>query len=275
MKSTTIQCALVAAALVSPAIADDAPAPKGNFLSSLKQSFSEDYEREVIRGHFDVGTPPDSHRYYCLIDPKTGKIQEMGIAGTPTPRRDGMTGIQGASVSFYSCADAEAKGLLLTSEYHVSLMPGSKASAAPAAAARPAPPSGASADASPALKTTDPMAALQSFVEVYNSGDSTRLTSLLSDSTDFAWVQPDGHTVWGRQGATEALALSRSAGSQLQLQSEDGRTISLASKTAILIIKLRLTQTSQAPRMIRCSGVVIQTAKGWRIASLAMTPELT
>lgn len=273
MNTTIIPYALLAIGLAGSAYADDAPAPKGNFLSSLKQSFRADYDREVVRGHFDIGTPPSSHRYYCLIDPKTGKIEEMGIAGTPTRRRDGMTGVEGASVSFYSCADAEAKGQLVTSDYHVTMATGAKARAAPAPAS--APPPAVSGDISRKLSTTDPMATLQSFIEVYNSGDSAGLTSLLTDSTDFAWVQPNGRTVWGRQGVAEALQASRSAGSQLQLQTEDGRTISLASKTTILITKLRLTQTSQDPRIIRCSGVIVQTPKGWRIASLFMTPELT
>jgi hypothetical protein len=276
MVTMTIPYALLAIGLASSAYADDTPAPTGNFLSSLKQSFSEDYDREVVRGHFDIGTPPSPHRYYCLVDPKTGKIEEMGIAGTPTRRRDGMIRIEGASVSFYSCADAEAKGQLVTSDYHVTMATGAKARVAPASASGPAPaPAPAvSGDNSLKLNTTDPMATLQSFIEVYNSGDSAGLTSLLTDSTDFAWVQPDGRTVWGRQGAAEALQASRSAGALLQLQTEDGHTISLASKTTILITKLRLTQTSQEPRIIRCSGVIVQTPKGWRIASLFMTPEL-
>jgi hypothetical protein len=273
MKTMTAAWVLLAAAIAGNACADDTPEPKGNFLSSLKQSFSEDYEHEVVRGHFDIGTPPNSHRYYCLIDPKTGKAEENGIAGTPTPRRNGMTGIEGASVSFYSCSDAAAKGLLVTSEYHVTLAAGAKTPAPTSAPAAIVTTPSTTADPSLKLSTTDPLATLQSFIEIYNSGDSAALTSLLADSTDFAWVQPDGSTAWGRQAATEALQASRSAGSQLQLQSGDGRTISLASKTAILIMSLRLTQTGQDPRIIRCSGVVVQTAKGWRIASLFMTPE--
>jgi len=35
----------------------DAPAslPQQSFLSSLKQAFNKDFDREVVRGHFDLG----------------------------------------------------------------------------------------------------------------------------------------------------------------------------------------------------------------------------
>jgi hypothetical protein len=263
---TPTRWALLVIVVASAAFADDTPAPTGNFLSSLKQSFSEDYEHEVVRGHFDVGAPPNSHRYYCLINPKTGKAEQNGIAGTLAPRRDGMTGIEGASVSFYSCMDAESKGLLVTNEYHLSTdvhPPTVQAVSTPVADVR-----------SPKSSTADPMATLQSFIDVYNRGDSAALSALLTDSTDFAWVLPDGRAVWGREAAVQAVQTSRSAGSQLQLQSEDGRTISPAARTAILIANLRMTQAGQGSKTIRCSGVIVQTSKGWRIASLFMTPEL-
>jgi ketosteroid isomerase-like protein len=254
-------------AFTSAAFADDTPVPTGNFLSSLKQSFSEDYEHEVVRGHFDIGPAPNSHRYYCLVNPNTGKTENNGIAGTPVRRRDGMTGIEGASVSFYSCSDAESKGLLVTNEYHVTI------ASAPHAPQVPALP--VIQDRSPKSTTTDPMAVLRSFIDVFNGGDSAALASLLIDSTEFAWVQPDGSAVFGRQAAAEALQALHFSGSTLQLETENGRTISAASNTVILIIKLRLTQQSQDPRMIRCSGVMVETPKGWRIASLFMTPEAT
>src|ERR1700761_2872353 len=145
MKAITIHCALFALALAAPASADEPPAPKGSFLSSLKQSFREDYQHEVVRGHFDVGASPNAHRYYCLLDPKTGKVEEMGVAGTPTHRRDGTTGIEGASVSLYSCVDADAKGQLVTADYRVTLAPTAKA--APATAAAPAPAAAAAVSA--------------------------------------------------------------------------------------------------------------------------------
>src|ERR1700716_2774158 len=53
----------------------DAPTslPQQSFFSSLKQAFNKDFDHEVVRGHFDLGSPPNAHRYYCLVDPKTGK----------------------------------------------------------------------------------------------------------------------------------------------------------------------------------------------------------
>jgi hypothetical protein len=92
-------------------------ASKGTFFSSLKQAFKEDFDHEVVRGHFDVGSPPDVHRYYCLVDPKTGKSETNGVGGQPVLRHDGMTGIRAGAVSFYSCVNAEQQGNLVTSGY--------------------------------------------------------------------------------------------------------------------------------------------------------------
>jgi hypothetical protein len=93
------------------------PAPQESFFSSLKQAFRQDFDREVVRGHFDVGSPPDVHRYYCLVDAKTGKREPSGVAGEPVPRADGMTGIKGSAVSLYSCLSAEQQGTLVTDGY--------------------------------------------------------------------------------------------------------------------------------------------------------------
>jgi hypothetical protein len=95
-------------------------APAGNFFSSLKQAINQDFDHEVVRGHFDVGSPPDVHRYYCLVDPKTGKREANGVAGQPFVRPDTMTGIKSAAVSFYSCANAEQQGSLVTEGYVLS-----------------------------------------------------------------------------------------------------------------------------------------------------------
>lgn len=94
-----------------------AEAPAGNFLSSLKQAFNQDFDREVVRGHFDVGSPPDAHRYYCLVDAKTGKSEANGVGGQTALRPDGMTGIKAGAVSLYSCAAAEQQGILVTTGY--------------------------------------------------------------------------------------------------------------------------------------------------------------
>jgi hypothetical protein len=100
----------------------DAPTslPQQSFLSSLKQAFNKDFDREVVRGHFDLGSPPNARRYYCLVDPKTGKREPNGVLGQPVARADGMTGIKAGSVSLYSCDDAEKQRVLVTTGYVVS-----------------------------------------------------------------------------------------------------------------------------------------------------------
>ena len=95
--------------------------PSGNFFSSLKQAINADFDREVVRGHFDVGSPPDVHRYYCLVDAKTGKKEANGVGGQPILRPDGMTGIKSGAVSFYSCGNAEQQGSLVTEGYVLSV----------------------------------------------------------------------------------------------------------------------------------------------------------
>ena len=95
-------------------------APQGGFLSCLKQGFAQDLEREVVRGHFDVSLPSGTQRYYCLLDPKTGKSEANAVSGELVSRRDGMTGMKGAAVTFYRCTDAEQKGMLVTTGYLVS-----------------------------------------------------------------------------------------------------------------------------------------------------------
>ncbi|HET7757073.1 MAG TPA: hypothetical protein VFK87_07445, partial [Steroidobacteraceae bacterium] len=111
---------------------------KGGFLASLKQAFEQDPEREVVLGHFDVGKPTDTHRFYCLVDPKTGKKEPNAVGGKPVRRRDGMTGITGPAVSPLSCADAEQKGLLITSGYVLKGVAARPASAGAGPAEKPA-----------------------------------------------------------------------------------------------------------------------------------------
>ncbi len=122
------------------------PGTHGGFFSSLKQAFSEDVGREVVWAHFDVGTAPDTHRFYCLLDPKTGKHEPNGVAGQPFVRPDGMTGLKSPAISPVSCADAEQKGILSTDGYSVKTSSGGKtaavtgpAAAQGTAAASPAP----------------------------------------------------------------------------------------------------------------------------------------
>jgi hypothetical protein len=91
--------------------------PQQSFFSSLKQAFNKDFDHELVRGHFDLGSPPNVRRYYCLVDAKTGRREPNGVLGQPVPAADGKTGIQGGSVSLYSCDNAEKQGMLVTTGY--------------------------------------------------------------------------------------------------------------------------------------------------------------
>src|SRR5271170_4453237 len=104
----------------STSASGDADLVPGNFFSSLKQAFNKDFDHEVVRGHFEVGTAPNARRYYCLVDPKTGKKEPNGVLGQPVAVADGMTGIKDSSVSLYSCRDAEKQGMLVTAGYVLS-----------------------------------------------------------------------------------------------------------------------------------------------------------
>ena len=105
-----------------PAAADtagDAPLPtlpQENFFSSVKQSLRMG-DHEVVRGHFDLGAPPNSHRYYCLLDTKTRAKEPNGVLGQPTALPDGTTTLKVDSVSLYSCDRAEKQGMLVTTGY--------------------------------------------------------------------------------------------------------------------------------------------------------------
>ena len=75
------------------------------------------YDHEVVRGHFDLGTPPNSHRYYCLVDTKTRRREPNGVLGEPVPLPDGTTALKVDSVSLYGCDDADKHGMLVTTGY--------------------------------------------------------------------------------------------------------------------------------------------------------------
>jgi hypothetical protein len=129
----------------APASAADAPAewhsmPQDGLFSSIKQNLRES-EQEVVRGHFDVGEPPNVRRYYCLVNPKNGRREPNGVLGDPVPRPDGMTGIKIDSVSMYTCAKAEEKGYLVSTGYMLigAARPRAATPPAPAAAASPPP----------------------------------------------------------------------------------------------------------------------------------------
>jgi hypothetical protein len=142
------------------------PPAQGGFFSSLKQAFNQDIDHEVVWGHFDVGSPPDAHRFYCLVNPKTGKREPNGVAGEPFARRDGMTGLKQPAVSPTSCAEAQQKGILVTADYTVkgnfgssSVTPAQKAASAAVSPSPTSPASGsASGTASPAAVAPAPAA---------------------------------------------------------------------------------------------------------------------
>jgi hypothetical protein len=99
--------------------AGDAPKtlPQDGFFSSLKQSIKQGYDQEAVRGHFDLGSAPNVHRYYCLVDTKTGQKETNAVVGELIPITGGMTGVKNSAVSFYRCADAEQQGMLVTDGY--------------------------------------------------------------------------------------------------------------------------------------------------------------
>jgi hypothetical protein len=127
--------------------------PQDGVFSSITQNL-RGTEGEVVRGHFEVGEPPNVHRYYCLVNPKTGRREPNGVVGDPVTGADGMTRINGHEVSMYTCARAEQKGYLVTAGYVVPPNVAKAASAAPAAASTSAPAAAASATPTPGPAST-------------------------------------------------------------------------------------------------------------------------
>jgi hypothetical protein len=93
--------------------------PQDGLVSSIKQSLKQG-DQDVVRGHFDLGSPPNVHRYYCLVDPKSGALEPNGVLGDPISRADGMTGIKSNAVSLYRCTKAEQQGIFVTDGYVLS-----------------------------------------------------------------------------------------------------------------------------------------------------------
>ncbi|MGB6353426.1 MAG: hypothetical protein WBF21_05565 [Steroidobacteraceae bacterium] len=122
------------------AAAEPASLPQDGFLSSLKQAAKRDFDHEVVRGHFDLGSAPNAHRYYCLVDAKTGAREPNGVVGDTVALPDGKTGLKNAAVSLYTCANAEQHGLLVTAGYGVTAAAAATSAPLPAAAAKPAAP---------------------------------------------------------------------------------------------------------------------------------------
>jgi hypothetical protein len=129
---------------------DDEPKslPQDGLFSSIKQSLRES-DQEIVRGHFDVGSPPNVHRYYCLMDPKSRRREPNGVLGDLIARSDGMTGIKSSAVSLYRCDKAEQQGMLIVAGYLVPARTGVTAAAATAAPAPTVAPPSTAATAAP------------------------------------------------------------------------------------------------------------------------------
>jgi SnoaL-like domain len=278
---------------------------KGGFFSSFKQAFGENLDRDVVRGHFDVGSPPDTRRYYCLVDPRTGKREPNGVSGDTVQRRDGMTGVKSAVVSPLNCADAEKKGMLVTAGYKLtgkaatpvnppvpaptvpaaapaapSSQPVAATAAATVVAPPPAPPAAPAAIASGELSDDsgrrEVMGVFARFILAQNAHDSAALSDVLLDSKDFLWVQEGGGPIWGRDDALAAFEQAWKGTWRLDPQSQGSRVASLSPGVQVLVTPLLLTsgtaRKDPAPHRCRWSGVFVQTPSGWRIASIFVAP---
>lgn len=277
-----------AASASSPASAAQPPAPKGDFFSSMKQAFKQDLAHEVVRGHFDVGTPPDTHRYYCLVDAKTGKSEANGVGGEPVLRPDGMTGIKSGAVSFYSCVNAEQQGILVTTGYSLSPAIRNKVASAPPP---PPPPPAAqretrAPDAAPATAPVpapvagsvqpEILAVYARFIAGQNAHDRAAVSDVLLDSKDFVWAQLGGTSLWGHKEAMDAFQDQWKGTWTLDPQLKEARIANVAPNVAVLIVPLLFTQGAPGEKPstvpIRWSGVFVKTAIGWRISSIFITP---
>jgi hypothetical protein len=134
--------------------------PQENFFSSVKQSLRLGFDHEVVRGHFDLGSPPNRRRYYCLLDTKTRSREPNGVLGQPVPLPDGATALKVDSVSLYGCAAAEKQGMLVTAGYVLKAPNGSAIASPPPPppTSAPAPPSSATAATTPEPMSPPPPA---------------------------------------------------------------------------------------------------------------------
>jgi ketosteroid isomerase-like protein len=172
---------------------------QGGFFSSLKQAFSQKVDREAVWAHFDVGSAPNTHRFYCLTDPTTGKREPNGVAGEPFLRPDGMTGLKGPAVSPVSCADAEQKGILVTSGYTVKISAGSIPGPALTA---PVP--------TPTAAPT-PGVAVAPAAEVHRHGSDLRAEMEAANSTFLAAYNSQNGTAFKDMYTSDAMLLPPSA----------------------------------------------------------------
>jgi hypothetical protein len=312
----TVLCCALCCAATGVAAQDTAPAAtpapaqvqesKDGFLSSLKQAFGEDLNKEVVRGHFDVGADANSHRYYCLVNPKSGKREPNGVSGDLVKRKDGMTGIKNAAVTPLSCGDAEQKGLLVTTDYTVlgkaaqptptpaapvavpppvvAAAPAAPVVAPPVAASTPpvsfspptpAPPAPAAAvlpaPAADGATRSEVQAVFGRFVSAQNAHDRSGVGAVLLDSPDFLWALPRGSSIWGSRAALDAFEQSWTGTSRLDPQLDALRVGTLGAGTAVLVVPVLIAQgPTTVP--VRWTGIFVKTNSGWRIASIVVTP---
>lgn len=208
--------AVALAAQPTNSAAGSASAPpatqSGGFVSSLKQAFGTDFSREVVWGHFDVASPSGSHRFYCLIDPKTGKREPNAVAGEPFIHRDGTTGLMKPAVSPASCAEAEQKGTLVTAGYVVPAGAASEKSAPSSAQAAAPAPTSAPAPVTPPLRANAPapaMTAAAAPAPAAAAAATAPATSVTDRATDKAYIR-QAESDWAESVATrDASVLER------------------------------------------------------------------
>jgi hypothetical protein len=191
-----------------------------------------------------------------------------------------MTGIKGAAVAPFSCADAQQKGILVTTGYVLSGSASSKvapaspvqkpsAAAAAAAAAAPAASAGGAAQ-------MEVMAVFTRYIAGQNAHDRAVVSELLLESKDFVWAQYGGKSIWGYKEALEAFEEAWKGIWKFDPQTEELRIASVSPGVAVLITPLLSTVggpgTNPSTIPIRWGGVFVKTKSGWRIASIFITP---
>jgi hypothetical protein len=252
----------------SPPADADTPPPSGNFFSTLKQAFKQDLDKEVVRGHFDVGTAPDSHRYYCLVDTKTGKREENGVAGQPSLAADGTTRIKAGAVSLYSCAQAERQGILITVGYP-------SVDVAKTADARPAIPPvedrKAAADGDPTRM--DIVSVFGRFLAARNAHDRAGVAGTLSESMEFIFAPAAGAAVRGRGRALDAIDEDWQHHGAWETSSAEAQVVELSGDAAVLMATLAESPPAATggAAKLRWTGVMVKTRAGWRIGSIVVT----
>jgi hypothetical protein len=232
-----------------------------------------------------------------LVDPKTGKREANAVAGQPKVRKDGTTGITGGAVTFYTCAEAENKGNLVTDGYVLGTL-GKGGTPAPVTSAaettRPAAPP--SADAGAAASAPNPKAAgapqsaaedgptreiqgvFSRLIASLNAHDRIAVSEALIDSPDFVWARLSGASIWGRRESLDALQGEWQGTWSVEPQPGPPRISRPGPGVAVLITPMVLThgapgETPSTTRL-RWGGVFVKSGGTWRVASIFDTPWL-